>query len=157
MPRPLNEGFLEPFRAPLRPGGRNICFQPGKQLRQRYITYITVPRSARLPFGPLCSIYALRAHFVLPFGHDKARRPIYYVGFGPSPKGTERNRRGPKTARALWAYIALPFGDGCKASSASFSESPKGNCYAPLWFGFASRLAGDDGKNQRGVLLNGGQ
>ena len=79
------------------------------------------------------SIYALRAHNICPKG------PFVVVGFG-RPQ-SRRRCTTPRWGRET--HRRLPFGD------ASLSESQRG--YAPLWFGFASRLAGDDGKNQRGA------
>ena len=86
--------------------------QRGKEneaLRRRlYITYITVPpEGAKGPEGVSSSFAPL----------GSAARRYIFVGFGPSPLGTERKRSGPKGPegprclwgrRALWAYIVVP-------------------------------------------------
>ena len=119
----------------------------GASLPSQYITAIYAQRA---PFrGASLSesaIYAQRA----PFRGESQRAPfrgaIYaflFVGFGPSPLGTERKRSGTK---ALWAYIAgvsrpqrgvlcirpqrgaqyMPKGPSLSLGPSGFSPSPLG-------------------------------
>ena len=89
--------------------GKRNCFQPfGHILSEGRLNILRTLQSER-PFGRLAIYY-------VPFCPTPKGVVCAVVGFGPSPKGTERKQRvcplsSPKTARALWAYIALPFGD----------------------------------------------
>ena len=84
------------------------------------------------------AIYAQRALAVKGLRAALLFLAMSHFVFSPSPKGFQRKK--PTKRRPIYypggaqrGTATLPFGDGCKASSASFSESPKGNCYAPLW------------------------